>query len=217
MRILALDTTANFGSIALLDDNEVIEELLLHSPEGFGPIIFGQIERLLQRHSLQVSDIDLFAAAAGPGSFTGVRVGLTAAKGLAEATGRPVAGVSNLTALAECGSGPLRAAILDARRGEIYGAVYDAELSVVRPEVVMPFLTWVDSLPEKEIEFISTDFGPFRAGLAGTQFEQAAVVEQRALAAAIGRTARQLPGEDPAAVDANYVRRSDAELLWKDR
>jgi tRNA threonylcarbamoyladenosine biosynthesis protein TsaB len=217
MRILALDTTANFGSIALLDDNEVIEELLLHSPEGFGPIIFGQIERLLQRHSLQVSDIDLFAAAAGPGSFTGVRVGLTAAKGLAEATGKPVAGVSNLMALAECGSGPLRAAILDARRGEIYGAVYGAELSVVRPEVVMPFLTWVDSLPEKEIEFISTDFGPFRAGLAGTRFEQAAVVEQRALAAAIGRTALRLPPMDPAAVDANYVRRSDAELLWKDR
>jgi tRNA threonylcarbamoyladenosine biosynthesis protein TsaB len=217
MRILALDTTANFGSIAVLKDNEVMEELLLHSPEGFGPVIFGQIERLLQRHSVRVSDIDLFAAAAGPGSFTGVRVGLTAAKGLAEATERPVAGVSNLMALAECGSGPLRAAVLDARRGEIYGAVYDAELGVVRPEVVMPFRGWLDSLPEGEIQFISTDFGPFRAGLAGTRFEQAAVVEQRALAAAVGRTALRLPPMDPAAVDANYVRRSDAELLWKDR
>jgi tRNA threonylcarbamoyladenosine biosynthesis protein TsaB len=200
-----------------LKDNEVMEELLLHSPEGFGPVIFGQIERLLQRHSVRVSDIDLFAAAAGPGSFTGVRVGLTAAKGLAEATGRPVAGVSNLMALAECGSGPFRAAILDARRGEIYGAVYDAELRVVRPEVVMPFRAWLDSLPAGDVEFISTDFGPFRAGLAGTRLEQAAVAERRALAAAIGRTALRLPPMDPAAVDANYVRRSDAELLWKDR
>jgi tRNA threonylcarbamoyladenosine biosynthesis protein TsaB len=217
MRILALDTTANFGSIALLKDNEVMEELLLHSPEGFGPIIFGQIERLLQRHSLRVSEIDLFAAAAGPGSFTGVRVGLTAVKGLAEATGRPVAGVSNLMALAECGSGPLRAAILDARRGEIYGAVYDAELGVLHPEVVMPFRAWLDSLPEGDVEFISTDFGPFRAGLAGSRFEGAAVVERRALAAAIGRTALRVPAMDPAAVDANYVRRSDAELLWTDR
>jgi len=54
-----------------LKDNEVIEELLLHSPEGFGPIIFGQIDRLLQPHSLRVSDIDLFAAGGGAGFVHG--------------------------------------------------------------------------------------------------------------------------------------------------
>ena len=217
MRILALDTTANFGSIALLKDNEVMEEVLLHSPEGFGPIIFDQIDRLLQRHSVTIQDIDLFAAASGPGSFTGVRVGLTAAKGLAEATGKPVVAVSNLMALAQCGSSLNRAAILDARRGEIYGAVYDAELRAISPEVVMPFQPWLDSLPDSGIEFISTDFTPFRHGLKATRFEHAPILEQRVLAAAIGQTALRLPPSDPAAIDANYVRRSDAELLWKDR
>jgi tRNA threonylcarbamoyladenosine biosynthesis protein TsaB len=217
MRILALDTTAHFGSIALLEDAEVMEEVLLHSPEGFGPILFDQIGGLLRRHSSKIGDIDLFAAAAGPGSFTGVRIGLTAVKGLAEATGKPVVGVSNLMALAQCGSGPMRAAILDARRGEIYGAVYDRELRVISPEVVMPFQTWVDSLPGGEVEFISTDFSPFRGGLAGTRFENAPVLERRALAGAVGQAALRLPACDAIAVDANYVRRPDAELLWKDR
>jgi tRNA threonylcarbamoyladenosine biosynthesis protein TsaB len=211
MLILALDTTAHFGSIALLDDDAVVEEVLLHSPEGFGPVLFGQIDALLRRHSVRVDDVGLFAAAAGPGSFTGVRVGLTAVKGLAEACGKPVVGVSNLMALAECGTAALRAALIDARRGEIYGAVYDAALCAVRPEVVMPFRDWVESLPSGDIEFVSPDFGPFRA-----QLPDAAVVEQRALAAAVGRVARRLPAMDAAAVDANYVRRSDAELLWKE-
>ena len=144
MLILSLDTTAHFGSVALLEDAALVEEVLLHSPEGFGPILFGQIEALLRRHGVRVGEVGLFAAAAGPGSFTGVRMGLTAVKGLAEACSRPVVGVSNLMALAECGTGPFRAALLDARRGEIYGAVYDAALNVVRPEVVMPFRDWVD-------------------------------------------------------------------------
>jgi tRNA threonylcarbamoyladenosine biosynthesis protein TsaB len=211
MLILSLDTTAHFGSLALLDDVRTVEEVLLHSPEGFGPILFDQIAALLRRHGVRVSDVGLFAAAAGPGSFTGVRIGLTAVKGLAEACGKPVVGVSNLMALAECGTAGLRAALLDARRGEIYGAVYDASLNVVRPEVVMPFPRWVESLPVGDIEFVSTDFGPFRALLPGV-----AVVEQRALAAAVGRVALRLPSVDAALVDANYVRRSDAELLWKE-
>jgi tRNA threonylcarbamoyladenosine biosynthesis protein TsaB len=211
MLILSLDTTAHFGSVALLKDASVVEEVVLHSPEGFGPILFGRIESLLRRNGVRVGEVGLFAAAAGPGSFTGVRIGLTAVKGLAEACGRPVVGVSNLMALGECGTGPLRAALLDARRGEIYGAVYDADLNVVRPEVVMPFRDWVDSLPNGEIQFVSTDLGPFRASL-----PEAVCTEQRALAAAVGRVALRLPGLDAAAVDANYVRRSDAELLWKD-
>lgn len=211
MLILSLDTTAHFGSLALLEDAAVLEEVLLHSPEGFGPVLFGQIEALLRRHGVRASEIGLFAAAAGPGSFTGVRIGLTAVKGLAEAFSRPVVGVSNLMALAECGSLPFRAALLDARRGEIYGAVYDADLNVVSAEVVMPFGPWVSGLPARDVEFVSTDLGPFRALL-----PPGVHTERQALAGAIGRVALRMPRLDAAAVNANYVRRSDAELLWKE-
>jgi tRNA threonylcarbamoyladenosine biosynthesis protein TsaB len=217
MRILAIDTTAHFGSIALLEDAAVLEEVLLHSPEGFGQILFDQISRLLTRHDWSVHRVDCFAAAAGPGSFTGVRIGLTAAKGLAEATGKKVAAVSNLRALAELGSAPLRATVMDARRGEIYGAVYDADLAEVSPEIVAPLSAWLETLPDS-VEFISADFAPFLAALSGSRFEECNVIDgQRALAGAVGRVAFRCGGMvEPAEADANYVRRSDAELLWKD-
>ena len=109
--ILSIDTTSEFGSIALTERDRVIEEVLLHSPDGFGHILFPQIEKLLARHGVTVNQMDCFAAASGPGSFTGVRIGLAAAKGLAEAVGKPVVAVSNLRALASFGTAPLRATV----------------------------------------------------------------------------------------------------------
>jgi tRNA threonylcarbamoyladenosine biosynthesis protein TsaB len=211
--ILALDTTSEFGSIALASGDQVIEEIPLHSPDGFGHILFVHIEQLLARHSVKVNDVACFAAASGPGSFTGVRIGLAAIKGLAEACGVPAIAVSNLQALAWFGSAPLRATLLDARRGEIYGAVYDANLEPVAPETVIKFSDWVKTLPAGDLEFIATDFAPFRS------FVDPAIpiiTAPRALAGAIARIAGLKTGADPAAIDANYVRRSDAELFWKD-
>src|SRR6202034_1906825 len=93
-----------------------------------------------------VHQMECFAAASGPGSFTGVRVGLAAAKGLAEATGKRVVAVSNLRALAAFGSAPLRATVIDARRGEVYAAVYNGELRIVMPEAVLKFEAWLPTL-----------------------------------------------------------------------
>jgi len=215
--ILSIDTTSEFGSIALAEDDRTVEEIPLHSPDGFGHILFQRIEWLLARHQVNVSQMDCFAAASGPGSFTGVRVGLTAVKGLAEATGKRVVAVSNLRALAFFGTRPLRATVLDARRGEVYGAVYNDRLELAAPEVVMNFPTWAATLPSNGYEFIATDFSPFLASVDPTI---PVITAPRALAAAIGRIAsveyRNGRAADPASIDANYVRRSDAELFWKD-
>lgn len=199
--ILSIDTTSESGSIALTEGSRVVEEVAIHAPEGFGHVLFGHIERLLEKHRIAVHQMECFAAASGPGSFTGVRVGLAAAKGLAEAAGKRVVAVSNLRALASFGSAPLRAAVIDARRGEVYAAVYNSRLEIVMPEVVVNFEAWRAALPAG-CELISS------------------VAVPRPLAAAIGGIAA---GEftagrasDPAEIDANYVRRSDAELFWKD-
>jgi len=205
----------------LLRGAELAEELPLQAPTGFAHVIYGHLAELLGRHGITVADVDCFASASGPGSFTGVRVGLACVKGLAEATGKPAVAVSNLEAVASFGTAPLRAAVLDARRGEIYGGVYDDRGRMVEPESVARFDAWLRSLPEGELEFVSPDFTPFLDVLAGTRFAGARVVTApRALAAAIGRIAgvRFERGEacDPAALDANYVRRSDAELFWKE-
>src|SRR5438477_2927874 len=99
MLTLAVDTTADFGSIALADENAVREEVLLHAPGGFSHVLFAAIEALLARQKVRLAEIHLFAGASGPGSFTGVRVGLSAIKGLAEVSGKRVVAVSSLEAL----------------------------------------------------------------------------------------------------------------------
>jgi tRNA threonylcarbamoyladenosine biosynthesis protein TsaB len=214
--ILALDTTHEFGSIALAGPNGLIEEVLLHAPEGFGQIIFDRIGALLDRHGLTPVDIGLYAAASGPGSFTGVRIGLACVKGLAEATGKPVTGVSNLEALAEFGTLSRRATIIDARRGEVYAALFGEP---ALPEAVLKFPEFLQRLPPGEMEFIATDFAPFLPALSGTRFAEATITTApRAQASAIASIARRRYGagdvQDPAAIDANYVRRSDAEIFW---
>lgn len=215
--ILSLDTTSEFGSIALTEGDEVVEEALLHSPDGFGHVLFQRLQQLLERHGVTVGAVDCFAAAAGPGSFTGVRVGLAAVKGLAEASGKKVVAVSNLRALAFFGSAPLRAVVLDARRGEVYGAVYNDRLDAVVTASVMTFPAWLQTLPPNGFEFISSDFSPFQHHVNPAI---PVVTAPRALASAVGRIAwREFSAGhalDPAAIDANYVRRSDAELYWKD-
>ena len=208
-RILALDTTSEFGSLALMASGELIAEELVQSPDGFGHVLFGRLRELLARHGWKLEEIDCFAAASGPGSFTGVRVGLAAAKGLAEALSKPVAPVSNLEAVAWFGRAPLRAAAIDARRGQIYGAVYNAALEVVSPEVVAPLAAWLESLPGGDMEFLSPD-------LPGPPFRETPRALARAIASIAAERFRLGLTLDPAQVDANYVRRSDAELFWKD-
>ena len=206
--VLAIDTTTEFGSLALGERDGVIEEVALEAVDGYGHILFGHIDALLGRHGVQLTDITLFAAAAGPGTFTGIRVGLTAAKGFASALGTLAAGVSNLQALALLGEGPLRAAVLDARRGEVYAALYDDQARALTEETVARLEDWTATLPEGDISFVFQNMAPFA--------ELGLGVERRMLAGAIARLAWE-QARHPAALDANYVRQSDAEMAWTEK
>jgi tRNA threonylcarbamoyladenosine biosynthesis protein TsaB len=212
--IFSVDTTREHGSIALTRGELVIEEAVMHAPRGFSGMLYEQIDQLLTRNAVRLEEIDRFATASGPGSFTGVRVGLACVKGLAEALGKPAIAISNLQAIASFGTAPLRAAVLDARRGDIYGAVYDAADCLAAPEVVAKFPEWAGTLPAGEVELVTLDFTP---ALAGTRFEGVLVTQApSALAGAIGRLAARARASAPEALDANYVRRADAELFWKE-
>ncbi len=211
MLTLAVDTTAEFGSLALVDAEGTREEVALRAPDGFSGVLFQEIAALLARQDVSLQDIELFAGASGPGSFTGVRIGLAAVKGLGEVLGRRVVGVSNLEALASLGEGELRAAVIDARRGEVYAGLFDRSGQAVLPEMVTSFAGLLELLGDREFEWVASGFDPVRGVPASTP--------PRALAAAIARVAiRRLHAggaNDPAAVDANYVRRPDAEIFWK--
>ena len=208
--ILAVDTTVEHGSLALARGDETVEEMAISAPTGFGQVVYGCIRDLLERNHVALGDISCFAAASGPGTFTGVRVGLACVKGLAEAMGKPAAAVSNLEALARFGRAPLRAAILDARRGDIYAAVYDQAGRAVLPETVVKPAEWVASLPPG-VEFVAMDW----TGLDSLP-ESPRVTAPRELAAMVARIAMTREWQDAVALDANYVRRSDAESFWKE-
>jgi tRNA threonylcarbamoyladenosine biosynthesis protein TsaB len=208
--ILALDTTREHGSIALVRGGDILEEVALHAPGGFAQILYGELEQLLARNEVKVADVDCFAGASGPGSFTGVRIGLACIKGLAEATGKPAVGVSNLEALARCGTAPLRAAVIDARRDQIYGAVYDSQGGLVSPEIVERWDPWFAGLPAGVEEFISAMPLPVARLIPAPQSLASRIAEVAGCRFARGEAS------DAAALDANYVRRSDAELFWKE-
>ena len=167
-----------------------------------------------------MQQIDGFAAASGPGSFTGIRIGLTAIKALAEVNGKLVTGVSNLEALAALGEGPFRAPVMDARRGEVYAAVYDAAGSLVVDEVVTKWETFLKLVESHEVSFVAESDALFDpSAVAALPPEIARTVTPEPTAAAVARIALRRfeagEGLSPEALDANYVRRPDAELNWK--
>ena len=201
MNILAIDTTSEFGSIALRSDGRTIAERTLNSSTGYGHLILPAIEELLNEAKLTLDQVDCFAAASGPGAFTGVRVGLGTTKGLAEAMGKPAVGISNLRALASFGKTDRRGVLLDARRGDVYAAIYNSRLELVSPETVMKRDEWLAGPGREAAEFVSQN--------AGEPYYLASAV---AYCAELDRDR----WSDPAALDANYVRRSDAEQAWKE-
>ena len=129
MKVLGIDTSTSCGSVGLIDDESIISEYLLNIPVTHSERLLGAIELILKEARFAIGDLDGWALSLGPGSFTGLRIGVSTVKGLAFATQKPVAGVSTLDVLAhQISPTPyLICPILDARKGEVYTAFYRYE------------------------------------------------------------------------------------------
>lgn len=238
---LSLDTSSLVGSLAILRDDALLGVVSTTSEENYSSRMFRHLEFLLHDLSLKLSDFDLFSVAAGPGSFTGLRVGLTAAKGWAEVFGKPVVGVSALEAVAAqavpAGSSSVSTVIpvLDARRGQIYCAFYrqtdsglllQGDQRVMSPEELFEEIRGLGGANGQAIiaipqpDLISAALSRFENSSAGSS--AVSIILQYVsgvLAPWIGRlaiaSARRGEFSDALTLDANYVRRSDAELQLK--
>src|SRR6201997_238823 len=124
--VLALDTSSPSGSLAVLRDEKVNGVVSTATGEVYSSRMFRELEFLLSELSLRMDEFDLFSVAAGPGSFTGLRVGLAAVKGWAEVCAKPIAAVSALEAVAvqARSNAALIVPVLDARRGQLYFGLY---------------------------------------------------------------------------------------------
>lgn len=138
MRVLAVDTTTPDGSVAVVEDARVLAELGVRSASTHSARLLSAIRFLLESLALDIRDFDGWAVAPGPGSFTGIRIGLSTVKALAFASGKPAAAVSSLGALALrlADSGERwTAPMLDAKKGEVYATLLSTG---PRPTVAIP-------------------------------------------------------------------------------
>jgi tRNA threonylcarbamoyladenosine biosynthesis protein TsaB len=135
--LLALETALRTPGIALLEGGELVAEITLPCVQPVSEQLLAGIDALLKLCGTALEAVDAFAVSVGPGSFTGLRVGVATVKGLAFASARPVAAVSTLAALACAAGAPgdTVAAILDARRGEVYAGVYELTQALPSPKL----------------------------------------------------------------------------------
>jgi len=160
MRILGLDTSISVASVAVSEDGRIVAEDFYPrqgtaersvAKSNHAEIILPLIDSVLQRAGMGLSDVTGLAVSVGPGSFTGVRIGLSTVKGLAYGTGMPAVGISTLQAIAGrvAGFEGIVCPILDARKGEVYAAVYRKhgnQLNRLMEDALMPILSFLMEL-----------------------------------------------------------------------
>jgi len=225
MLLLATDTSGKHGSIALAragersaagNDVEVIETVLL-AGGTFSAQLVPQIAALLSSHGFTKHDIGAFAVASGPGSFTGLRVGLAAVKALAEVLNKPIAAVSLLEACVFAGAvqGKIMAA-LDAGRSEVYVGEYEVpshagqvprEHILTKSEFLAQARGWKVVTPDSILAEA--------AGGAGLSVSILPPISAAAVACFGWRKIRSGDTVTPEQLEANYIRRTDAEMLEK--
>jgi len=234
MLVLALDTTSRAGSVAVAKDGRVLDLQAGDAGRPHAERVPACLVRSLERAGSTLSDVDVFAVAIGPGSFTGLRIGIAAIQGCAFAAGRPVAGVSALEAIAlavwAAGNPGARTRLgvwMDAQRQEVYSALYDvagagpdATLETIEgPTVGDPASTagrWHQLLRTAWCPVAGDGAVRYRDLLTEAAGSPVPVIEPPPLAATIALVAEQRAraGECtlPHAIRPLYVRRPDAEL-----
>jgi tRNA threonylcarbamoyladenosine biosynthesis protein TsaB len=161
-KLLIIDTALEEAIVALSKDGKITCELTNKETHSHASFIQVAIEKLIQDQDMKISELDAIAVTLGPGSYTGLRVGLATAKGIAYALQKPLIGLSTLSALAAAAIQLASKSIvppyqifsmIDARRMEVFGAVYDASLSPILPEqaLVLDQTKWDSLIPQPTI------------------------------------------------------------------
>jgi tRNA threonylcarbamoyladenosine biosynthesis protein TsaB len=223
--VLGINTSTLEGSVALVDEKRIIGEHLLGGSRSHSERLIPAIDSLLQESDLDLSSLSGIAVAIGPGSFTGLRIGLATAKGLALASSASLLGIPTLEAMARnlpfC-CYPI-CPLISARKGEVYWALYrfdEERMRCLEEEAVSPPEGMARSIREKTV-FIgdgAVEFWDRLQGMLGrkailgpsyTRTARASVVAEMGL-----ERLRRGECDDPGRLLPRYIRRSEAEIKW---
>jgi tRNA threonylcarbamoyladenosine biosynthesis protein TsaB len=233
MHFILVDTADARGCLALFRDGQLLQVTSHPEGEDSSSWLLPAVGRVLSEAALSLADLNAYAVCSGPGSFTGLRVGLTTVKAWAEIFQKPIVAVSRLEALAcppSADAATLRrfvAAFLDARRKQVFAALFDPQGVHLVPETVTGlanFVTQADEICESTPVAWRTPDPQLleQEPLWASRLSKGDTLEsiQPPFGAQLGALAyrKLLTGQitDAVSLDANYVRRSDAELFWKD-
>lgn len=229
MKILALETSTIAGSVAVVDDNKgLIGEVRVDVKVAHSERLMPSVEWLLNASDLSINDIDAFGVSIGPGSFTGLRIGLSTAKGLAFSTGKPLVPVKTLDAFARtlvyCSY--TICPMLDARKNEVYAGLYRWEddfckkivpETAISPEALLNEIKGSGTVlftgdgAVKYSELIEKIIGKDAVFAPSYRMSPAA----SSVAEIAFETLKQGDLPDPVRIIPFYIRKSEAEVLWK--
>jgi tRNA threonylcarbamoyladenosine biosynthesis protein TsaB len=234
MRVLALDTTTPAGSVALVEGGRLVDERVGDRSRPHAERLPGDIVALVEACGIRLSEIDLFAVASGPGSFTGLRIGIATIQGLAFVSRKCLVGISALEALAQIASlglapGAVVAAWMDAHRREVFTALYRVtSTEAFEPDHLEEIEAAAVGDPSETLArcsvqgkgsvatFVGDGAALYEGIIRREAGEGSAIIGPPPLAGALGRLAIARAGHgapvDPAGIRPLYVRRPDAEV-----
>lgn len=231
MITLAIDTSEARGSVSLMRDGARVSGSRHDDGSDYSAWLLPAVDRILAEAGARLENVDVLGVATGPGSFTGLRIGLTTVKAWAEVYAKPVVGVPRLDAVARSTNNcaGLTAACYDAQRGQLFAALFRRsarDLERIGAELV--------ATPEEFVDYVDNQAGGEAVRWVSLDPEQIRSIERLKarllrgdeviagppeLAPTIGVLAQESASRgqfsDPLLLDANYVRRSDAEIFWK--
>lgn len=222
MNILAIDTASVAASVAIVENGRLLCELFSDTGLTHSQTIMPMIDRALAMAGKPLSAMDRLAVTIGPGSFTGLRIGIGTVKGLAMGADLPVVGVSTLKTIAynALPTPYLIAPIMDARRNQVYNALYRGE---GLEEIVPPRALGIDELVRELQEptvFVGDGVAPHRAYLIEAMGKNALFVPQARLltrASACAALAETMDACDAGALAPSYIRLSQAEREYNEK
>ncbi|MCM3715817.1 tRNA (adenosine(37)-N6)-threonylcarbamoyltransferase complex dimerization subunit type 1 TsaB [Halalkalibacter oceani] len=223
---LAIDTSSFIMGVALTDDERTVAELTTNLKKNHSLRLMPAIEQMMKEAEISPRELEKIIVAKGPGSYTGVRIGVTTAKTMAWSLGIPVVGVSSLAVLAQAGRffHGVIVPLMDARRGQVYTGSYIAEGVEVRPRgedrllMLTDWLEWL-SKQEQDVLFIGQDVALHKETIVERLGERACFVPgtaQLPRPAELARLGRHLQGESsPHALVPDYLQLAEAEAKWQ--
>lgn len=227
MLTLAFDTSSRTAAVSILKNSSILYDCIINTDVNHSEVILPAIDQACRQTKMEINEIDLFACTIGPGSFTGLRIGVSTLKGLILANNKPAVGVSTLAALAMNISitNNLICSIMDAGRGQVYAACFrydnDGKLNrVTSVKAVEPqdILSEIDESPKQEITFVG-DGAIKYADIIRGKMKKAAIasaMDSHIRASSVGIIGLDKYNRDelldPAVFVPEYLRSADAKL-----